>query len=171
MKRIYFIIILLMGLSVSADMSKNQNVQSWKIQEVTDDSDYFDLVYFPESIIVEYTDTNTGKLIIKLPSKDEPKIYSFSKSEPVSHEIVQNYKEGQSLKEFSEVTFFEDTIQVNLKWLILKAGQYKGEMTLGETISGSYEFVLEAEKLKFKRTNGEGDNLVVFKAIYSKDTP
>lgn len=36
---------------------------------------------------------------------------------------------------------------------------------------GSYEFVLDDKKLNFKRTNKADENLVVFTAIYSEDTP
>ena len=162
LNKVFFV---LMGFLVFVGIShgETKNVQNWKLQEVTLNTD---LRPFPESVAVEFTNENEqeGKLVIKLRSQNEPKIYSFSRSHLIPNPSVQDY-DGYSLQEDAHVFFLGNTLKVDLKWGRLKEDQIEGDIILG-----SYEFVLNDEQLNFKRTNGTGDDLVLSTAIYSEIT-
>ena len=164
------IISLMTGSIAFADTVSDQikDVQNWKLEKVTFNSD---LGPFPESIVVNLTDEHKGELVIKLRLQEKTKTYPLSKLGPTNSSTVQSYKKGKgySLKEDAEISFLGNTITVNLQWTPLHPGEYEGE--LPGIMLGSYEFVLGDGKLNFKRTNRTDENLLVYTAIYSENTP
>ena len=165
--KIFILISLMVGSIVFADTAPDQK----GIQE----EEIF-LSAFPESITINFTDENEGKLVIKLRTQEHSKHYPLSKSNTTNIRTIQHYKKGTIMKEEAEISFFDNTITVELQWFDL--GLYldeRGEVKIRQTpiFPVRYEFIFNDDVLNFNRIvkeTGADDNPLVFTAVYSEST-
>ncbi len=75
---------------------------------------------FPESIRIEFTGEDEGKLTMKLPAQSKLKIYDFSKTSVTTSTTFQTYnsdtEDAYSLKEQSTTSYSEGILSVQLTW-------------------------------------------------------
>ena len=116
---------------------------------------------FPESIVIEFTEENKGKLTIKLSAQSKAKVYQFSHTVLENPETIQTYYNGKySLKEKATTLYSEGSLSVQLIWTEITDSEKAVDYP-----PSSYLFTLdETGLLLFTRINGKA---AVFKAHYS----
>ena len=128
--KIFFIFVLLMGLSVVAwasggsceqSFAKSPLMGSWKLSKITRDPDpnSIDQDPYPESIVI----SPTGSIEIKLPSQSAPVTYGFAKNKSIKGEKKHIYDELPSQDTYTLTTkyithFRGDSIFIALEWFI-----------------------------------------------------